>query len=58
MLPLFAGLLVALPVLGHTIWHLYRKLVPPAPQEDEAGLQSPENASSASSPAAAASPAR
>ncbi len=26
-LPVFLGLLVALPVLGHTTWHLYRKLV-------------------------------
>jgi uncharacterized membrane protein len=28
MLPVFAGLLVTLPVLGHTTWHLYRRLVP------------------------------
>ena len=26
MLPLFTGLLVALPVLGHATWHLYRRL--------------------------------
>lgn len=26
-LPVFLGLVVALPVLGHTTWHLYRKLV-------------------------------
>ncbi|MGE0563152.1 MAG: DUF2189 domain-containing protein [Pseudolabrys sp.] len=26
-LPLFLGLLVTLPVLGHTTWHLYRRLV-------------------------------
>ena len=26
MLPLFLGLLVVLPVLGHTTWHLYRRL--------------------------------
>ena len=62
MLPLFAGLLVSLPVLGHTTWHLYRKLVPPAPQEDEPGLQLPETVSpTASSPSPstpAASPAR
>lgn len=25
MIPLFAGLLVVLPVLGHSTWHLYRK---------------------------------
>lgn len=29
MLPLFVGLVVALPVLGHATWHLYRKLVVP-----------------------------
>jgi uncharacterized membrane protein len=28
-LPLFAGLAVVLPVLGHATWHLYRKLVEP-----------------------------
>ena len=26
-LPLFVGLAVAMPVLGHATWHLYRKLV-------------------------------
>ena len=30
-LPLFAGLAVVLPVLGHATWHLYRKVVEPAP---------------------------
>ena len=30
-LPLFLGLLVVLPVLGHTTWHLYRKIVVAAP---------------------------
>lgn len=31
-IPVFAGLAVVLPVLGHATWHLYRKLVePPAP---------------------------
>ena len=29
MLPLFVGLAVALPVLGHATWHLYRRLVAP-----------------------------
>ncbi len=30
-LPLFVGLVIVLPVLGHATWHLYRKLVmPPA----------------------------
>lgn len=27
MLPMFLGLLVALPVLGHATWHLYRRIV-------------------------------
>lgn len=27
-LPLFVGLVVVLPVLGHATWHLYRKVVP------------------------------
>ncbi|MFT5329302.1 MAG: putative membrane protein [Parasphingorhabdus sp.] len=26
MLPMFLGLLVVLPVLGHATWHLYRRL--------------------------------
>ena len=26
-LPLFLGLLVVLPVLGHATWHLYRRAV-------------------------------
>ena len=29
ILPLFLGLLVAMPVLGHATWHLYRRLVMP-----------------------------
>jgi len=29
-LPAFLGLTVALPVLGHSTWHLYRKIVEPA----------------------------
>lgn len=33
-IPIFAGLAVVLPVLGHATWHLYRKLVePPAPRD-------------------------
>lgn len=27
ILPLFVGLAIALPVLGHATWHLYRKVV-------------------------------
>ena len=29
MVPLFLGLVVALPVLGHATWHLYRKVIAP-----------------------------
>lgn len=35
MLPMFAGLFVALPVLGHATWHLYRRAVD--------GARSPQN---------------
>jgi uncharacterized membrane protein len=30
-LPLFLGLVVVVPVLGHSTWHLYRKVVEPDP---------------------------
>lgn len=30
MVPVFLGLIVALPVLGHATWHLYRRVVAPA----------------------------
>ncbi len=30
LLPMFLGLLVVLPVLGHASWHLYRRAIPPA----------------------------
>jgi uncharacterized membrane protein len=36
-IPLFVGLAVALPVLGHATWHLYRKLV--IPQRSVAGKE-------------------
>jgi len=32
MLPFFLGLLVALPLLGHASWHLYRRVVEQMPQ--------------------------
>jgi uncharacterized membrane protein len=33
-LPVFVGLAVVMPVLGHATWHLYRRIVePPPPQE-------------------------
>ncbi|MCP8940300.1 DUF2189 domain-containing protein [Alsobacter sp. SYSU M60028] len=35
-LPLFAGLFVVLPILGHTTWHLYRRLVAPVPADGPA----------------------
>jgi uncharacterized membrane protein len=38
-LPLFAGLTVVLPILGHATWHLYRKVTEPAPAPAK---QSPE----------------
>jgi uncharacterized membrane protein len=28
-LPVFAGLAVVLPILGHATWHVYRKVVQP-----------------------------
>jgi uncharacterized membrane protein len=30
-LPIFVGLAVILPVLGHATWHLYRRAVEPDP---------------------------
>ncbi|MEO0991680.1 MAG: DUF2189 domain-containing protein, partial [Pseudomonadota bacterium] len=30
MVPAFLGLIVTLPILGHTTWHLYQRAVPPA----------------------------
>ena len=30
LLPAFLGLVVTLPILGHTTWHLYQRAVPPA----------------------------
>lgn len=38
MIPLFLGLLVAMPVLGHATWHLYRRAVNPPPQDAPGGL--------------------
>jgi uncharacterized membrane protein len=34
MIPFFLGLIVALPVLGHATWHLYRKLIVPEPSAE------------------------
>jgi uncharacterized membrane protein len=30
-MPYFLGLMVTLPVLGHTTWHLYRRIIAPLP---------------------------
>jgi uncharacterized membrane protein len=30
MLPIFLGLVIALPVLGHATWHVYRRVIAPA----------------------------
>lgn len=35
-LPLFIGIVIVLPILGHTSWHLYRKLVAPEAEETAA----------------------
>jgi len=35
MLPLFLGLLVVLPVLGHSTWHLYRRVIEPLSQRSQ-----------------------
>jgi len=32
-IPIFAGLAIVMPVLGHATWHLYRKLVVPANEQ-------------------------
>jgi uncharacterized membrane protein len=42
-LPLFVGLAVVMPVLGHATWHLYRRLVEPSPggQRREADVVPP-----------------
>jgi uncharacterized membrane protein len=44
-IPVFAGLAVVLPVLGHATWHLYRKLVepPPLPWDHAATTSQPIN---------------
>jgi uncharacterized membrane protein len=34
--PLFVGLAVVMPVLGHATWHLYRRIVEPAAADDNA----------------------
>ena len=46
-LPLFLGLVVMLPVLGHATWHLYRKLVEAEPEGDGAAGDGPAEAAPA-----------
>lgn len=41
-LPLFVGLAVVLPVLGHATWHLYRRVVEPNPNPPDAPPPSPK----------------
>jgi uncharacterized membrane protein len=36
LLPAFVGLVVVMPILGHTTWHLYRRLVEPLPDAPSA----------------------
>jgi uncharacterized membrane protein len=41
-LPFFAGLAVVLPVLAHSTWHLYRKVVEPDPRPRRDGKSRPK----------------
>jgi uncharacterized membrane protein len=41
-LPLFVGLAVVLPVLGHATWHLYRKVVEPDPNPPQEQPRAPK----------------
>jgi uncharacterized membrane protein len=41
-LPLFLGLAVVVPVLGHSTWHLYRRLVEPDPNPREEHPRPPQ----------------
>jgi hypothetical protein len=41
-LPLFIGLAVVIPVLGHATWHLYRKIVIPDVPPIEIGPRPPK----------------
>jgi uncharacterized membrane protein len=50
-LPLFFGLAVVVPVLGHASWHLYRMAVEPAPAPPRGVHQSPRGRYAADFPA-------
>jgi len=41
-LPLFVGLAVVPPVLGHATWHLYRKVVEPDPNPPQEQPRAPK----------------
>jgi uncharacterized membrane protein len=41
-LPLFVGLAVVLPVLGHATWHLYRKVLEPDPNPSQEQPRAPK----------------
>ena len=41
-LPVFVGLAVVLPVLGHATWHLYRRVVEPNPNPPDEPPQPPK----------------
>ncbi len=43
-LPLFVGLAVVLPLLGHATWHLYRKVLEPDPESSAGPSPSAERA--------------
>ena len=43
-MPYFLGLVVTLPVLGHTTWHLYRRIIAPLPARQPRPSVSPPSA--------------
>ena len=51
-LPLFLGLAVVMPLLGHASWHLYRKAVEPNPNPPVIPPPNPIKRSAADFPAA------
>src|SRR6478609_9358750 len=55
-LPLFVGLCVVLPVLGHATWHLYRKVVEPDPNPPQEQPRAPKGPRYAADSPASLSP--
>lgn len=53
MVPAFIGLIITLPVLGHTTWHIYRSCVLPAPPVEADQPSEPSPSSSSTSTASA-----